>query len=249
MKKIEHRTKKKISNQNILILLALLLCPTNQNSCGSSCLDCNQISNSQDFTCSKCNVGYMLSEGKCIACEVDGCSSCNSNSVECKSCRTGWFNSTSPGYGPRIELVYKCTPCVKGCQICSNNLNCNLCQPGFMSTEDNRCELQNNKRVVYLMIFAAVALIGLTFFIMKQTRHINAKKKEEKERKKKEKEMKEKEERLKKRKDKENNDNMFKGLPGTDREVKVDAKQNDEYLVTMGSLNFETFKKEGIKLE
>lgn len=161
------------------MLLIIILKSSLQKNCGASCVECD-ISESREITCKRCNPGFKLSEGSCVACEVEGCASCTSNSVECIACKTGWFNSTTPGYGPRIELVYKCTPCIEGCQICTNDLNCNLCKPGYTSTSDNRCEVQNNKRVMYLMIFAAFALLGLTIFIMRQTRHINARRKEEK---------------------------------------------------------------------
>lgn len=40
---------------------------------------------------------------------------------------------------------------------------------------------------------------------------------------------------------------QFNGLPSTDRDGL--GVHNKDYLVTMGSLNYDTFKNEGIKIE
>lgn len=76
------------------MLLIIILKSSLQKNCGASCVECD-ISESREITCKRCNPGFKLSEGSCVACEVEGCASCTSNSVECIACKTGWFNSTT----------------------------------------------------------------------------------------------------------------------------------------------------------
>lgn len=241
----------KTSRTQIYILALVLLTSTSiQKTCGSSCLECDEDLNSRTITCKKCQTGYKLESGKCVACEVDGCMNCNIDSVECQKCKIGWYNSTTMGYGPRIDLVYKCTPCITGCQICTNDLVCNLCQPGFMSTADNRCKEQNTQTVMYLMIFAVVFILGLIIFIMRQTRYINLRRKEEKRRREEQRRRKEieRQQKIDEREAKKKARLDRYKLPSTERENQKQALDDgnpDGCLVTMDNINIDAFENAG----
>lgn len=94
--------------------------------CSSSCATC---SSTNAKVCTSCPVGCVLSQGSCIAISLVasnssacsfGCQSCNSN--VCLLCYSGYSLNTN-GY---------CTPCLPGCDTCSNSnyAICILCGAG-----------------------------------------------------------------------------------------------------------------------
>ncbi|EAR97451.2 leishmanolysin family protein (macronuclear) [Tetrahymena thermophila SB210] len=123
------------------------------NTCNSTCPS-GYYQNSQNMTCTACSTGCKAcSDGKtCTQCDASSgyrqqgnsctlcastCATCSSsNPNSCQSCENGLylFNNQcvvtcQKGYfnGPN----YTCSPCVTGCDQCSNGNSCTTCSTGY----------------------------------------------------------------------------------------------------------------------
>jgi len=118
-----------------------------ENCLGADCRD-NQ------YFCTSCQTGWMLSEGRCIASSNDGCTTlpenclaadCRDNQYFCTSCQSGWMLSEGRclSSGGGLECL---TPpnCVKA--DCwdgpdgTKRIQCSQCQEGFFIQADGTCK-------------------------------------------------------------------------------------------------------------
>ena len=83
------------------------------------------------MTCSSCESGYSITEGKCVLnCDVSDCAVCVTNPKTCKTCEDGFY-VTSP----------TCTRCVASlphCNICSDESSCVDCDEMYTPI-DGKC--------------------------------------------------------------------------------------------------------------
>lgn len=90
---------------------------------GSKCAECPAGCSacSSSTTCTACDSGYTLSSGKCIKPCDSNCSSCDTSTGKCNTCKTAYFKNT----------LGKCTACPTGCSSCSNASGCSKCASGY----------------------------------------------------------------------------------------------------------------------
>ena len=125
------KCREQIRFDNNIINIDELAC-NNINNC-KSC-----IGSHETLTCSECNLGYELKNGKCVfpICtlgENEKCSKCQTISGrenECLECNEGYYIS------PNSLDKTKCQKCnVDGCKICDSNTgSCNQCKTFYEPT-------------------------------------------------------------------------------------------------------------------
>lgn len=117
-------------------------------SCDSStCLTCSDSKVISNKTCKdNCDEGYYKSNGNCITCSIQGCTSC-SNANSCDSCSSDkiFFNGNcvdqcSSGYFETTNNNIKtCSSCTNNCSTCKNSDECLICNSGFYMNTDKKC--------------------------------------------------------------------------------------------------------------
>jgi hypothetical protein len=104
------------------------------------------------YFCTSCRDGWMLSEGRCIILSNNGCltlpdnclaADCRNNQYFCTSCRDGWMLSEGRCISGGLECL---TPanCLKAdCwdgPAGTKNVQCSECQSGFFIQQDGTCK-------------------------------------------------------------------------------------------------------------
>lgn len=154
--------------------------------CPPKCVKCQEMN-----LCDLCEIGKKKIKGRCYdacpektyelpfngtcaPCKDVHCKRCPYNG-ECKECSTGLILDSQTGScsencsraGVFLEEDTICSPCSKGCKICTNRTNCEECFRGF-TFKNEICVKETNiylEFVVYAVIIFVVAIIFFLFVI------------------------------------------------------------------------------------
>jgi cysteine-rich repeat protein len=121
-------------------------CPNNfyvdvTNTCISCSLNCNTCASAT--VCLRCENGFFLSGGLCVACQAS-CSKCITSASNCLECSSvlllaqsgSCVASCSPGY---YLADRTCLTCPTGCALCTSPIICTSCSPGYLS-QNQECK-------------------------------------------------------------------------------------------------------------
>ena len=111
----------------------------------TACASCSSGLKWQGQCVSQCppDVSFQRGSDQCVRCHAD-CVGCGPTSSTCRRCKAPMVRRDNGSCSARcaqsqVAVSGVCQPCPPTCAMCSPAMECSVCKPGFLRTDDKKC--------------------------------------------------------------------------------------------------------------